>query len=63
MKLLKRNPSSFTPSQDGRYLLLGSDEELNFSEISKFSKRDAEAYPRYTHVSSAFFVFFIYFNL
>ncbi|KAL8473223.1 hypothetical protein ACS0TY_030159 [Phlomoides rotata] len=47
LKLLKRNPSSFTPCQDGRYLLLGSDEELNHSEISKFSKRDAEAYPRY----------------
>ncbi|KAK3016625.1 hypothetical protein RJ639_006503 [Escallonia herrerae] len=46
LKLLKRNPSSFTPCLDGRYLLLGSDRELNTSEISKFSKRDAEAYPR-----------------
>ncbi|KAK3017162.1 hypothetical protein RJ639_007837 [Escallonia herrerae] len=47
LKLLKRNPSSFTPCLDGRYLLLGPDKELNTSEISKFSKRDAEAYPRY----------------
>ncbi|KAL1536330.1 pyridine nucleotide-disulfide oxidoreductase domain-containing protein 2 [Salvia divinorum] len=47
LKLLKRNPSSFTPCVDGRYLLLGSDKTLNHSEISKFSKRDAEAYPRY----------------
>ncbi|XP_073311414.1 uncharacterized protein [Primulina huaijiensis] len=47
LKLLKRNPSSFTPCLDGRYLLLGPDKELNYSEISKFSKRDAEAYPRY----------------
>ncbi|KAK8673219.1 hypothetical protein V6N13_111568 [Hibiscus sabdariffa] len=47
MKLLKRNPSSFTPCLDGRYLLLGPNKELNHSEISKFSKRDADAYPRY----------------
>ncbi|KAL2552909.1 FAD/NAD(P)-binding oxidoreductase family protein [Forsythia ovata] len=47
LKLLKRSPSSFTPCLDGRYLLLGPDKELNYSEISKFSKRDAQAYPRY----------------
>ncbi|KAK9054232.1 hypothetical protein SSX86_025310 [Deinandra increscens subsp. villosa] len=47
MKLLKRSPSSFTPCLDGRYLLLGPDPELNRSEISKFSERDADAYPRY----------------
>ncbi|CAN0919389.1 Pyridine nucleotide-disulfide oxidoreductase domain-containing protein 2 [Linum grandiflorum] len=47
LKLLRRSPSSFTPCLDGRYLLLGPDQELNRSEISKFSKRDAEAYPRY----------------
>lgn len=47
MKLLKRDPSSFTPCLDGRYLLLGPDKELNHSEISKFSLRDADAYPRY----------------
>ncbi|XP_047939030.1 pyridine nucleotide-disulfide oxidoreductase domain-containing protein 2-like [Salvia hispanica] len=47
LKLLKRNPASFTPCVDGRYLLLGTDKTLNHSQISKFSKRDAEAYPRY----------------
>ncbi|XP_066324979.1 uncharacterized protein [Miscanthus floridulus] len=47
LKLLPRSPSSFTPCLDGRYLLLGPDAELNFSEISKFSRKDAEAYPRY----------------
>ncbi|OIW09724.1 hypothetical protein TanjilG_09397 [Lupinus angustifolius] len=47
LKLLKRSPSSFTPCLDGRYLLLGPDKELNHSEISKFSRKDAEAYPRY----------------
>nr|XP_025671985.1 pyridine nucleotide-disulfide oxidoreductase domain-containing protein 2 isoform X1 [Arachis hypogaea] len=47
LKLLKRNPSSFTPCLDGRYLLLGPDKGLNHSEISKFSLKDADAYPRY----------------
>ncbi|KAJ4963842.1 hypothetical protein NE237_023781 [Protea cynaroides] len=47
LKLLKRNPSSFTPCLDGRYLLLGPDAELNHSEISKFSQRDANEFPRY----------------
>ncbi|XBH66555.1 hypothetical protein VPH35_095031 [Triticum aestivum] len=47
LKLLPRSPSSFTPCLDGRYLLLGPDAELNRSEIGKFSKKDAEAYPRY----------------
>ncbi|KAK6150896.1 hypothetical protein DH2020_015828 [Rehmannia glutinosa] len=54
MKLLKRSPSSFTPCLDGRYLLLGPDKELNYSEISKFSKRDAEAYPRYENLLENF---------
>ncbi|KAL9273669.1 Pyridine nucleotide-disulfide oxidoreductase domain-containing protein [Drosera capensis] len=47
LRLLKRNPSSFTPCLDGRYLMLGPDEELNRAEISKFSNKDAENYPRY----------------
>lgn len=45
LKLLKRSPASFTPCLDGRYLLLGPDQTLNHSEISKFSMSDAEAYP------------------
>uniref|UniRef100_M8AZE6 Amine oxidase domain-containing protein n=1 Tax=Aegilops tauschii TaxID=37682 RepID=M8AZE6_AEGTA len=47
LKLLPRSPSSFTPCLDGRYLLLGPEAELHRSEIGKFSKKDAEAYPRY----------------
>ncbi|XP_020594213.1 pyridine nucleotide-disulfide oxidoreductase domain-containing protein 2 isoform X2 [Phalaenopsis equestris] len=47
MKLLRRSPASFTPCLDGRSLLLGPDAELNSSEIAKFSKKDAMAYPRY----------------
>jgi phytoene dehydrogenase-like protein len=46
-ELLPRNPSSFTPFPDRRYLLLGPDKELTRREIAKFSTRDAEAYPRY----------------
>ncbi len=44
---LERNPSSFTPFLDGRYLLMGPDDQLNYREISKFSKRDADNYPKY----------------
>src|SRR5260370_25258273 len=45
--VLDRNPSSFTPFPDGRYLLLGADGALNRQQISKFSTRDAENYPKY----------------
>jgi phytoene dehydrogenase-like protein len=47
LKILPRNPSSFTPLPDGRSLLLGPDPDLCRREISKFSAADAEAYPRY----------------
>src|SRR5580658_8833413 len=45
--LLERMPSSFTPFPDGRYLLMGGDRALTLREISKFSTRDAENYPKY----------------
>src|SRR5262245_12892885 len=45
--LLERTPSSFSPFLDGRYLLMGGDRDLTHREISKFSARDAEAYPKY----------------
>ncbi|KAL5987739.1 hypothetical protein ACLOJK_035491 [Asimina triloba] len=57
LKLLKRNPSSFTPCLDGRYLLLGPDAALNHSQISKFSAKDAEAYPRYENQLQKFCTF------
>src|ERR671935_2708409 len=47
LAILERNPSSFTPFPDGRYLLLGPDADLTRREIAKFSPRDAEAYPKY----------------
>ncbi|MBA3480453.1 MAG: NAD(P)/FAD-dependent oxidoreductase [Pirellulales bacterium] len=47
LEILPRNPSSFTPLPDSRSLTLGPDEALVQREISKFSMRDAVAYPRY----------------
>lgn len=46
-EMLPRNPSSFTPYPNGNFLLMGPDSKLNESEISKFSKKDAAAYPKY----------------
>ncbi len=45
--VLERNPSSFSPFADGRYLFLGPDGAMNRREIAKFSPRDAENYPKY----------------
>ena len=47
LKILPRDPSSFTPLPDGRSLLMGPDADLTRREIAKFSQRDAEAFPRY----------------
>ena len=47
LRILPRNPSSFTPLPDGRSLTLGPSETENCREIGKFSKADADAYPRY----------------
>jgi phytoene dehydrogenase-like protein len=47
LEILLRDPSSFTPLPDGRYLLLGHDEQANQREIAKFSPRDAAVYPQY----------------
>ena len=46
-QMLPRSPSSFTPFPDGRYLMMGPDKEMTHREISKFSKKDAEALPKY----------------
>lgn len=47
LRLLRRDPSSFTPLADGRGLLLGPDPALCASEIGRFSPRDAARYPDY----------------
>jgi phytoene dehydrogenase-like protein len=46
-RVLRRSPSSFTPLADGRSLLMGPEPGLNEREIARFSRRDAEQYPRY----------------
>jgi phytoene dehydrogenase-like protein len=46
-ELIERNPASFSPFLDGRYLMLGGSHEQNVSEISKFSKKDAQNYSKY----------------
>ncbi len=47
LEILRRDPSSFTPLEDGRFLLLGHDAAANRQQIARFSARDAENYPRY----------------
>ncbi len=46
-EVIERNPSSFSPFTDGRYLMLGPDRSANQTEIAKFSAKDAEAFPAY----------------
>lgn len=46
-EVLRRVPSSFTPFEDGRYLMLGPDSGRNAAEIAKFSPQDAAAFPKY----------------
>lgn len=46
--LIERNPSSFTPLPGvGNYLMMGPNMQFNQDQISKFSKKDAENYPKY----------------
>jgi phytoene dehydrogenase-like protein len=47
LEILPRDPSSFTPLPDGRFLLLGHDGESNRESIAQFSERDADTYARY----------------
>jgi phytoene dehydrogenase-like protein len=42
-----KDPAFFSPFPNGRYLILYSNMGRSCEEIRKFSKRDAEAYPRY----------------
>ena len=46
-RTLPRNPSAFTPFEDGRHLFLGPDQRANYEEIKKFSEKDAKAYGEY----------------
>jgi phytoene dehydrogenase-like protein len=42
-------PSSFHPMENGDYLLLGDDHDLNIQEIKRHSPHDADAYDRFHH--------------
>lgn len=44
---IERNPASFSPFLDGRFLMLGTGSVRDVEEIAKFSKGDAERYPEY----------------
>jgi phytoene dehydrogenase-like protein len=44
---IERNPASFSPFLDGRSLMLGTGTRADLDEIAKFSKKDAENYPKY----------------
>jgi len=47
LKFLFRDPSSFTPMHEGRYLMMGRDTKFNQEQIGKVSQRDARLYPEY----------------
>src|SRR5712691_261340 len=42
-----KDPAFFSPFPDGRHLFMWQDQAKTLAEIAKFSKRDAEAYPKY----------------
>jgi phytoene dehydrogenase-like protein len=46
-EIIERNPSSFSPYPGNRYLMFWKDQKKTCEEIAKFSKKDAEAYPRF----------------
>jgi len=45
-------PSTFCPTEDGDYLLMGEDKDENHHAISRHSRHDADAYDSYTHMMS-----------
>ncbi|KAG6976976.1 hypothetical protein JG688_00000788, partial [Phytophthora aleatoria] len=47
LEVFVRDPSSFTPTRDGRSLILGSDMQQTQASIAQFSTADAKAYPVY----------------
>ena len=46
-EIIERNPSSFSPFPDGRYLMFWKDQKKTIEEIAKFSEKDAKAYPEF----------------
>ncbi|HUK30225.1 MAG TPA: NAD(P)/FAD-dependent oxidoreductase [Candidatus Acidoferrum sp.] len=46
-RVYAKDPAFFTPFPDGRHLTMWQDQKRTCEEIAKFSRKDAEAYPRY----------------
>src|SRR6202050_6244 len=42
-----KDPAFFSPFPDGRHLFMWQDRAKTLAEIAKFSREDAEAYPKY----------------
>ncbi len=42
-----KDPAFFSPFPDGRYLFMWQDPRKTLEEVAKFSRRDADAYPKY----------------
>jgi phytoene dehydrogenase-like protein len=47
LTLMAKNPTYFVPFPDGEHLFLWAETERSQAEIARFSRRDAEAYPRF----------------
>ncbi|KAG7388930.1 Pyridine nucleotide-disulfide oxidoreductase domain-containing protein 2 [Phytophthora pseudosyringae] len=59
LEVFVRDPSSFTPTRDGRSLILGSDMQQTQASIAQFSTADAEAYPVYNNMLEDMVDFFL----
>ncbi|KAG6580366.1 Pyridine nucleotide-disulfide oxidoreductase domain-containing protein 2 [Phytophthora cinnamomi] len=59
LEVFVRDPSSFTPTRDGRSLILGSDMQMSQASIAQFSTADAEAYPVYNKMLEDMVDFFL----
>ncbi|HXE74708.1 MAG TPA: NAD(P)/FAD-dependent oxidoreductase [Candidatus Xenobia bacterium] len=46
-KVFPKDPAFFTPFPDGRHFTMWQDQRRTCEEIAKFSRRDAETYPKY----------------
>jgi len=53
LRLLKRDPSSFTALPGDPGLLMGADAAATRSEIARFSSKDADRYPQYEQLLDA----------
>ncbi len=49
----RKDPSSFTPLDDGRSLLLGADDDANAREIAAFDPRDVDGFADFEREASA----------